>query len=593
MLRRAGRALALILLAVLPFWPSLDGGFIEDDRPIIRDRPELRDVANVPALFAQTYWPRDQPGGLYRPLTLASYALDRAVWGADAAGAPSPFGVHATNLILNALAALLVFALLRGRGGEAAGAFAGAALFAVHPVHVEAVSHLVGRADLLMTVCFLAAFLLHGRGLAGRLAAALLYLLACLSKEMAVVLPGVLLVRAWLERGGGTLGGFARAQAVALAPMTLALLVFLALRGFALGAAANPPVRFALFAAPQYLAFQDPAPFEVALTMLHALGEILLLLVAPFRLSADYSGFPHATGVSAAAALSGLAVATLVALALAALRRGRREPIFWLAWLGLTWLPVSNLLFPSGIVLAERALYLPSVALSGVVALGTGALVARDRRLALAPALVVTLFAALSFARAGLWTDARGLHEETVARGRHSGHIAKTGLVAELLSELARRPDADTLARALALARASLEERPTATNLAQVALLEEYSGQLDSALARRKSLFAFAPEDLENRAAIVRLLEALIPRREAEADTRAVLELCGTGYRLAERSGDPSLVARWRARVDRAFERYLEEAIAAGDRDELRRRLDELERAFPGHPLLAIRGSMG
>ena len=90
----------------------------------------------------------------------------------------------------------------------------------------------------------------------------------------------------------------------------------------------------------------------------------------------------------------------------------------------------------------------------------------------------------------------------------------------------------------------------------------------------------------------MRLLETLIPRREAESDTRAVLELCGTGYRLAERSGDASLVALWRARVDRAFERYLDEAIASGDRAELERRLAELERVFPGHPLLAIRDTM-
>ena len=203
---KAVLALALVLLALLPFRAALDGDFIEDDRPIIRDRLELRDVSHVPALFAETYWPREQPGGLYRPLTMASYALDRALWGVDVNGAPSRIGVHATNLLLNAIAALLVLALLRERTASALASWCGAALFAVHPLHVEAVAHMVGRADLLMSALFLGAFLLHSRGPLARAGAAALYLLACLSKEMAVVLPGILLARAWLERSDATAG---------------------------------------------------------------------------------------------------------------------------------------------------------------------------------------------------------------------------------------------------------------------------------------------------------------------------------------------------------------------------------------------------
>src|SRR5262249_49177419 len=151
----------LVLCATLPFLGSLNGDFIEDDVPIIRDRAELAHPEHLPKLFLETYWPREMPGGLYRPLTLASYALDHAVWGGDPSGGPRRLGVHVGNLVLNAVASLLVFAVLRARSGAAGAAFCGAALFAVHPVHVEAVSHMVGRADLLMTVFFLAAFALQ------------------------------------------------------------------------------------------------------------------------------------------------------------------------------------------------------------------------------------------------------------------------------------------------------------------------------------------------------------------------------------------------------------------------------------------------
>ncbi len=578
--------LALILLAVLPFWPSLSGDFIEDDRPIIRDRIELRDPARIPELFAQTYWPRELPGGLYRPLTMASYALDRLLWGVDESGAPSRVGVHASNLILNALAALLVFRLLRERSGQRVAAFAGAAIFAVHPVHVEAVSHMVGRADLLMTVLFAAAFLLHSRGPAARACAAGLYLLACLSKEMAVVLPGVLLVRAWLERSDANAVAFLRRQAIELAPMTLALAAFLLLRGLALGAASDPPVAFALYAKPQYLAFQDPARFEVGLTMVHALGEIVRVLVAPLALSADYSGFPHATALTPAVALSAALVAAASLAALFALRRGAREPIFWLSFFALTWLPVSNLLFASGIVMAERTLYLPSLALAGLVAFATRAALARDRRWLVLPLIATAAFAALSASRAPLWRDSRTLYEETVAHGRYSGPIAKSGLVAELMRELDGAPDPNTLARALALARASLAERPTDTGLRQVGALEERAGELAAALDRRSALFHFAPADLENRDALLRLVAALAAQHEAAGDAFQALRVTGTGFLVAQRSGDARLVAIWRPRLDRAYQRYIDEAVASGDRAEVRRRLDLLARTFPQHPLL-------
>lgn len=587
-IRRGLLALALILLALLPFWPSVDGDFIEDDRPIIRDRIELRDAAGIPGLFAQTYWPRETPGGLYRPLTMSSYAADRIVWGVDATGAPSRSGVHASNLILNAIATLLVFAILRERCGSSLAALSGAALFAVHPVHVEAVSHMVGRADLLMTVFFLAAFWIHSRGVAGRVCAAGLYLASCFCKEMAVVLPGVLLVRAWLDRPDARLGtgSFLRRTSVELAPQAIALALFLALRGIVLGAASNPPVAFTLYAPPQYLAFQEPAAFEVGLTMIHALGEIFRLLVAPFSLSADYSGFPHTLRLTPQVALSGAAVIGAVLAAFFARRRGKGDAVLWLAWFGLTWLPVSNLLFTSGIVIAERALYLPSVALSGIVAVGVSSAFARDRRWLVLPLIAVVGSAVLSTSRAALWLDSRTLYEETVANGRYSGHIAKTGLVAELMRELERKSDPRALARALELARASLAERPTTTNLHQVAALEERAGDLDATLERRISLYHFDPSDFENREALLRVLDRLIARRDAEGDTYEVLSLTGTGFLVAQRSGDTRLLDAWRARIDLAYQRYIDEAVEADDREEARRRIESLARVFPQHPLL-------
>ena len=320
--------------------------------------------------------------------------------------------------------------------------------------------------------------------------------------------------------------------------------------------------------------------------MIHALGEIFRLLVAPFSLSADYSGFPHTLRLTPQVALSGAAVIGAVLAAFFARRRGKGDAVLWLAWFGLTWLPVSNLLFTSGIVIAERALYLPSVALSGIVAVGVSSAFARDRRWLVLPLIAVVGSAVLSTSRAALWLDSRTLYEETVANGRYSGHIAKTGLVAELMRELERKSDPRALARALELARASLAERPTTTNLHQVAALEERAGDLDATLERRISLYHFDPSDFENREALLRVLDRLIARRDAEGDTYEVLSLTGTGFLVAQRSGDTRLLDAWRARIDLAYQRYIDEAVEADDREEARRRIESLARVFPQHPLL-------
>ena len=156
----------------------------------------------------------------------------------------------------------------------------------------------------------------------------------------------------------------------------------------------------------------------------------------------------------------------------------------------------------------------------------------------------------------------------------------------ELIVELGRESDPETLSRALALARASLEERPTASNLRQVAMLEEASGELDSALERRISLHHFVPSDLENREALLRVLDRLVAQRAAANDTYQVLSLTGTGFLVAERSGDPQLLAAWSPRLDRAYRDYIDEAIASGDPDEARRRVESLAGTFPNHPLL-------
>ncbi len=553
--------LLLVLLASVPFFPGMSGGFVEDDFPIIRNNPSLRADGNLWSVFGQNYWHALGRDGLYRPLTVFSFGLDRMVWGAEAAsGAPNPTGIHRTNLLLHVLATLLVQSVLRARFASAIAAWLGAALFAVHPVHTEAVVHLVGRAELLMAVFFLAAVRLNAiHTPSSRAGGALCYMAALLSKESGIALVAVLIVGAWLDRGGVRPVAFVREQVAALWPYALALAVYVLARGFVLGATLDPPRPFVLYIPGQFVAFSDPAPGEVILTMLHAAGEYLLLLVAPLRLSADYSGFPHHLQVTPAVALSAGVLVALAAIVVVALRRGASEPAYWYAWFLLTLLPVSNLFAISGVIMAERLLYVPSVA---ICALGGWALAALGSRQRLAAAsaagAIIGTFAIVTFQRSPIWNDPVALFEDTVRHGRYHGHIALTGLAGEYARMIAADParQRDLLAPALDAATRSVAASPSAQNLSHLAFLLERAGRLGEALENWEHLRRSAPDNPAYHSEVSRLFDTILSRPERRDDLTKTIAVGNLSLDIGERSGDQRGVAWWTQALARALDAW-------------------------------------
>ena len=128
---------------------SLGNGFAYDDLPLIVENARVTTLLPPWEYFGQSYWPA---GGLYRPLTAWLLALQWKLGG----GAPWIF--HATNVALHALVTGLVYLLARRMLAPAWAGLA-ALLFAVHPVHVEAVANVVGSRELLCTALVLAAVL--------------------------------------------------------------------------------------------------------------------------------------------------------------------------------------------------------------------------------------------------------------------------------------------------------------------------------------------------------------------------------------------------------------------------------------------------
>ena len=391
--------LAVIACALVPYLPALWNGFAMDDLYIIVWNPLVHSVQGTWRAFAGPYWPPDLGGQMYRPLPLASFAVDWAI----ARGHPAWF--HAMNLLWHAGVALIVtkFAFLfpspEGRGDQGVRtALAAGLVFAVHPVHVEAVANVIGLGELMAAagVCLAvyAAVVRQDVLLSG---AALV--LGLLSKENAVVAPA-LIVWAWVVGVPAPLPSRPATRRILAFVVSWVVIAgaYLAVRGVVL----HPYARLHAIAP----VFLGESAIAGRLTAIASLGDVLRLLIFPLTLRVDYSPAERTIvrSVLDGRFVIGLAcLAVWAALLVMAWRRQRRLEAFGLGWIAIAFLPVSNLLFSTGVLLAERTLYLPSVGM----ALAAGAALARlpAKRLRVALALIVLAGGIRSALRTPVWHD--------------------------------------------------------------------------------------------------------------------------------------------------------------------------------------------
>jgi hypothetical protein len=421
-----------VFIAVAASISGFGNHWAQDDFAVIWKNPKMHDLGRVWRFFAEPYWPPPFSPDLYRPLSSTSFALQWAASG----GTPPLFRLVSYGLY--AWSAVAVFVLAR-RLLPFAVAFGVAVLFAAHPVHVEAVAMAVNQAEVWVGIlaCVITVRYLRIRSrpgpLAGRDIASLagLYLLACLFKETALVVPGLLLAAELLLVRRSEPAGI-RVAALRLPYLVLALVgtVFLGVRTLALSG--DPVGSFTA----EGLAGLSMG--QRALTMLSVVPEWLRLLVWPVHLQGDYS--PRE--LEAALAWGGnqtLGALVLVAVLAIAVAAWRRAPLitFGIIWIAIALFPVSNVLVPTGIVMAERTLFLPSVGF--LLALGGAAapLLARaDERARLGLAAIVGALAILgvyrSTTRHPVWQDQFTFWHTTATKDAPLSYRARHAL-AELL----------------------------------------------------------------------------------------------------------------------------------------------------------------
>jgi len=367
------------LLAVLVFAGSLGNGFAYDDEPIIRDNPVVTEARWGEAAFGP-YWQIEEGYGLlYRPVALLAYTAQWSLGG----GSPALF--HLMNVLLHAgvtaLLTWLVLRLARMRPTtpllERRGAFAALAtgtLFALHPVHVEAVANGVGQAELWAAAGVLGAVHLYiwAPGRIWERSLRLVGIGACYAiglgaKEVAVTLPALLMLIDAVGRGWVAGTARVRRESLVFLLLLVVLTAYLALRWLALGS---------LFGEEAASVFAGVGSATRIATALSIVPVLLGLLTLPLSLSADYD--PNVlTLAEPNDPMAVLGASLLLAVIAVVVGFWRRSPMvgFGAAWLLVTWSVVSNLPFATGVLLAERTLYLPSIGIAMALGVGAAALV--------------------------------------------------------------------------------------------------------------------------------------------------------------------------------------------------------------------------
>jgi protein O-mannosyl-transferase len=443
----------LLAAAVLVYGNTLLNQFALDDELYILRNPQVTEPS-LHGIFSLSPF-----SNVFRPVSFATLAFN---WALDG---PQPAGYHLLNLVLHAGVTLLLYLLLQellGNVPEARPvAFAAALLYAVHPIHTEAVAWAVGRTELLAAGFLFAGWLLHLRDRpAGSLAC---FALAMLSKESAVVFfPLVLL-------GDYATGKWKpRLRYVLAGGLTLLYLAVLwKVQGGRLG-------RPEISVYDNTLAYL-PARLRI-LNALRIAWKYVALQIYPAVLSCDYS-FDQITlyGDLRHMWAAALASAAAVGVWIWALRKR------WTGWLlagGIYFAgfaTTANILLPTGTIMGERLAYLPSAGFCLLVALAWNWIRQKKEPVAWGLlAAVVLVFSVRTVVRNRDWKDAFTLYSSAVRAVPNDARMH-----ANLAGQYFLRDQLDSAVKEYQIALKIIPDSPD--TLAAYASLENRRGNFQSA----------------------------------------------------------------------------------------------------------------
>ena len=402
---------ALVIGVMLVFWPAIRNGFVDFDDPVyILENPHVQAGLN----WRDLEWAfTTGHGANWHPITWMSHMLDDQLFRLDGRG------YHLTSVLLHALNTALLFAFLRSATGMTARSFAVAALFGIHPLHVESVAWISERKDVLSTLFWMLGLLTYQRWVsridtstARRTAFYLLtiisFCLGLMSKPMVVTFPiALLLLDYWpLGRFSGEVP-FARR----LIKLTFEKWLFFLLT------AVSAVITYFVQRQGGAMEAKDYFPLVVRATNIpisycRYLGKIFLPInLTPFYIHPRY--WPIAEIVTATLLL--LAITWLIFR----VRRIMPYALTGWAWFIITLLPVIGIIQVGTQSIADRYTYLPSVGIFIVICWAVPDLVAKLRyhRLLTASATAAVLLACgiAAHAQVAYWKDTETLFRHALS----------------------------------------------------------------------------------------------------------------------------------------------------------------------------------
>ncbi|MEQ9619187.1 MAG: tetratricopeptide repeat protein [Deltaproteobacteria bacterium] len=410
-------AIFLFLVSFTLFSPSLQNDFVWDDVEVITKGNVTFDAPSIiRAIVPESN--KNKEARYYRPAFYTSVVIDKELWGL------SPFGFHLANIVFHSVSVILFYFMVllilkeAGFDRKEGAAFLSALLFALHPMHVESVSWVAGRTDVLCALFLFLSVISHilsWRKQVFLVVAGLSFSLALFSKEVAVVFPLLVLVLDLLNKRL-----FKRGNLIKYAVYTGIIVVYLYLRGRAFvyipgmseeildegakkAATANQNIS------------QLPGYIEFVKVFFNSYLIYLNKLIFPFDFNAFITRVPReiAYFISSAVLLIALFIISVVSI-----RKKENMTVFGILWVLITLGP-SVLVAVFSIAstpAAERYLYIPSAGfclLLGYWIVRAGK-VARLRKVARGAGLVlIIIYAVFAYQRQGVWKNDLELWRDT------------------------------------------------------------------------------------------------------------------------------------------------------------------------------------
>ena len=364
----------IFFISILVYFNSLQNEFTFDDITIIKNNLLIRDIKNTPEIFTTGYWWGGlyKNDGLYRPLVILSYALNFSIHKLE------PFGYHLINVLIHSLNSILIFLLIKKITNDISISVLSSIFFAIHPIHTECVSGIIGRAELLSTFFTLLSFLMYlktkqylfGKRYLFYSLSLIFFALGLLSKENAITLLLILIIYDFCFNNDFKL------KHIFLGNNKMIYFYI----GYVIIIVIYLLLKFALFDSiliTQEISFIDnpliDQPFaQSKLTALFLILKGILLLVFPLNISADYSynqiGIIN-TFSDIRLYVTIFFVIIILLLLIYSYRKRERLLLFSLIFYFGTVIITANLFFFVGTIFAERLLYLPSIGYCFILAI--------------------------------------------------------------------------------------------------------------------------------------------------------------------------------------------------------------------------------